>query len=96
VSQYIGEICRYLLAQPTTPEERSHSIRLMFGNGLRPQIWRQFVSRFGIRKIGELYGWLMWLIWLNGEKTLIGLDLQVQHPVSAMTITIQPLTESHE
>lgn len=28
----------------------------MFGNGLRPQIWKQFVERFNIPQIGELYG----------------------------------------
>uniref|UniRef100_A0A1I7SDC3 Very long-chain fatty acid transport protein n=1 Tax=Bursaphelenchus xylophilus TaxID=6326 RepID=A0A1I7SDC3_BURXY len=55
-SQYIGEICRYLLAQPRSKAEREHSIRLMYGNGLRPEIWKEFVERFGIRKIGELYG----------------------------------------
>ncbi|CAD5229230.1 unnamed protein product [Bursaphelenchus okinawaensis] len=55
-SQYIGEICRYLLAQPKATVERQHNIRLMYGNGLRPEIWKEFVSRFGIKKIGELYG----------------------------------------
>lgn len=56
VTQYIGEICRYLLAQPVRPQERQHKIRMMFGNGLRPQIWSQFQERFGIRDIRELYG----------------------------------------
>jgi len=28
----------------------------MFGNGLRPQIWSQFVKRFNIKDIGEFYG----------------------------------------
>uniref|UniRef100_A0A183C5J2 Secreted protein n=1 Tax=Globodera pallida TaxID=36090 RepID=A0A183C5J2_GLOPA len=27
VSQYIGEICRYLLAQPASPADRAHPIR---------------------------------------------------------------------
>ncbi|XP_035205863.1 long-chain fatty acid transport protein 1-like [Stegodyphus dumicola] len=56
VAQYIGELCRYLLAQPENPQERNHQVRLMFGNGLRPQIWRKFVDRFNIANIGELYG----------------------------------------
>jgi len=56
VAQYIGETCRYLLAAPPSAEERSHKIRLMFGNGLRPQIWEEFVKRFGIEKIAEFYG----------------------------------------
>lgn len=28
----------------------------MFGNGLRPQIWKPFVERFGVKQIGEFYG----------------------------------------
>lgn len=59
VAQYIGELCRYLLATPykaTPPQEQLHQLRLMYGNGLRPQIWTQFVSRFGIPQVGEIYG----------------------------------------
>ena len=51
-----GEICRYLLAQPVIPEESHHKIRLMWGSGLRPQIWKTFVKRFNIPAITELYG----------------------------------------
>ncbi|XP_016953585.1 long-chain fatty acid transport protein 4 [Drosophila biarmipes] len=56
VAQYIGELCRYLLATPYTPDQQKHNLRLMYGNGLRPQIWSQFVRRFGIPHIGEIYG----------------------------------------
>ena len=54
--QYIGEICRYLLAQPHRLSETQHSVRLALGNGLRPQIWEEFQTRFGIKEIGEFYG----------------------------------------
>ncbi|KAK6041920.1 hypothetical protein COOONC_20576 [Cooperia oncophora] len=30
-SQYIGELCRYLLAQPVVPEEATHQMRLSMG-----------------------------------------------------------------
>ncbi|BFZ05567.1 hypothetical protein BsWGS_08606 [Bradybaena similaris] len=56
IAQYIGEICRYLLAQPVRAEESQHTVRLMFGNGVKPQIWRQFQERFGVKLIGEFYG----------------------------------------
>lgn len=56
VAQYIGEICRYLLAQPPKPSDRGHRVRVAFGNGLRPQIWEEFKTRFNIERIGELYG----------------------------------------
>lgn len=47
---------RYLLAQKEVAEEKKHKVRIMFGNGLRPTIWREFVNRFCIERIGELYG----------------------------------------
>jgi len=55
-AQYIGEIARYLYATPESPYEKQHSVRMMFGNGLRPQIWQQFVDRFNIPQICEFYG----------------------------------------
>lgn len=53
--QYIGELCRYLLNSPSHPKERSHKIRLCNGNGLRPDIWEAFQSRFQLPKILEWY-----------------------------------------
>uniref|UniRef100_A0A8W7PN09 long-chain-fatty-acid--CoA ligase n=1 Tax=Anopheles coluzzii TaxID=1518534 RepID=A0A8W7PN09_ANOCL len=32
------------------------TVRLIFGNGLRPQIWPQFVERFNIPRVAEFYG----------------------------------------
>jgi len=54
--EYIGELCRYLLNAPPTPLERGHKIRVITGNGLRPEIWRQFQARFAIPRIVEFYG----------------------------------------
>ncbi len=56
VINYIGETCRYLLAQPIRKEDSQNQIRLAFGNGLRPQIWNEFKNRFNIERIGEFYG----------------------------------------
>ncbi|MDH4568277.1 long-chain-acyl-CoA synthetase [Pseudomonas sp. BN414] len=52
---YIGELCRYLLNQPPCPEERNNSLTCMIGNGLRPSIWGEFKSRFGIERVMEFY-----------------------------------------
>ncbi len=54
--QYIGELCRYLLNAPPAAHERDHAIRAITGNGLRPDVWRQFQERFAIPKIVEFYG----------------------------------------
>jgi fatty-acyl-CoA synthase len=52
---YIGELCRYLLNAPPTPQDRAHKLRLCVGNGLRPDIFTSFKNRFGIRDIVEFY-----------------------------------------
>ncbi len=52
---YIGELCRYLLNGPPHPQETRHKVRLACGNGLRPDIWAEFQSRFRIPKILEWY-----------------------------------------
>ncbi|CAN5237412.1 long-chain-acyl-CoA synthetase [soil metagenome] len=53
---YIGELCRYLVNCPPGENERAHKIRLAFGNGLRPDVWPEFQSRFKIPDILEFYG----------------------------------------
>lgn len=54
--QYIGELCRYLLAVPPGKFDQAHKLRIAFGNGLRPEIWDEFQKRFNIPEIGEFYG----------------------------------------
>ncbi|XP_012539295.1 long-chain fatty acid transport protein 4 isoform X1 [Monomorium pharaonis] len=56
VGQYIGEMCRYILAVPPKKEDQKHNVRMIFGNGLRPQIWEEFVKRFNIPQVLEFYG----------------------------------------
>ena len=55
VFQYIGELCRYLLASPGHPDETRHSLRLCCGNGLRGDVWEPFQQRFRIPQILEYY-----------------------------------------
>jgi len=53
---YIGELCRYLVNQPVSADERDHKIRLAFGNGLRADVWEQMLTRFGVGDVLEFYG----------------------------------------
>ena len=69
--QYIGEFCRYLLAQPPRPDDRDHTIRAAIGNGLRPDIWREFQERFAIPRIIEFYGAT------EGNTVMVNLDGKV-------------------
>lgn len=52
---YIGEVCTYLLSQPTKDTDRKHRVRVIAGNGLRPAIWDEFTNRFGIDRVCEFY-----------------------------------------
>ena len=53
--QYIGELCRYLLASPPHPDDTRHALRLCCGNGLRAEVWEPFKARFRIPQILEYY-----------------------------------------
>ncbi|XP_039219171.1 solute carrier family 27 member 3 isoform X1 [Crotalus tigris] len=56
IFQYIGELCRYLVNQPQSPADREHSLRMAMGSGMRPDVWREFLRRFGNIKVVETYG----------------------------------------
>ncbi|XP_006831728.1 PREDICTED: very long-chain acyl-CoA synthetase-like isoform X1 [Chrysochloris asiatica] len=55
VIQYIGELLRYLCNSPQKPNDCDHKVRLAIGNGLRGDVWRKFVKRFGDIHIYEFY-----------------------------------------
>ena len=65
---YVGELCRFLLSTPPHPKEREHSIQWIMGNGLRPEVWESFVSRFNIPHVIEFYGAT------EGNVSLINVD----------------------
>ncbi|KAJ5778826.1 hypothetical protein N7457_006546 [Penicillium paradoxum] len=52
---YVGETARYLLTVPSSPQDRNHKVRCMYGNGLRPDIWDRFRERFGVPEVGEFF-----------------------------------------
>ena len=65
---YVGELCRFLLSQPHSDNERKHKISWIIGNGLRPEVWESFVSRFDIPHVIEFYGAT------EGNVSLINVD----------------------
>uniref|UniRef100_A0A8C9TR33 long-chain-fatty-acid--CoA ligase n=2 Tax=Scleropages formosus TaxID=113540 RepID=A0A8C9TR33_SCLFO len=56
IFQYIGELCRYLCNQPKAENEKKHKVRMGVGNGLRPEVWKEFHRRFGDVRLCEIYG----------------------------------------
>ena len=53
---YVGELCRYLMNQPPAPDDADNPLEKMIGNGLRPDIWKPFKTRFGVPRVHEIYG----------------------------------------
>ena len=72
VFQYIGELCRYLIAAPYRPEEKAHSLRLAIGNGLSEEVWRTVLERFGPLRVLEFYASTEGNVWLYNVEGKIG------------------------
>ncbi|XP_004346953.1 acyl-CoA synthetase [Capsaspora owczarzaki ATCC 30864] len=53
---YIGELWRYLIAQPQRANDHVNPLRVIVGNGLRADIWQTVMQRFGIDHAVEHYG----------------------------------------
>ncbi len=73
--QYIGELCRYLIAAPPSAAECSHRLRLALGNGMSGDVWRRFAERFSVSEIIEFYASTEGNIWLynvEGKPGSIG------------------------
>ncbi|KAH0626657.1 hypothetical protein JD844_001751 [Phrynosoma platyrhinos] len=47
---------RYLCNSPKKNNDRDHSIWMALGNGMRAEVWKEFLHRFGYLKIYEFYG----------------------------------------
>ncbi|KAJ3596395.1 hypothetical protein NHX12_002802 [Muraenolepis orangiensis] len=56
VMQYIGETMRYLCNTPRRLNEKKHTVKFAIGNGIRTDIWTEFLNRFGNIQVRELYG----------------------------------------
>ena len=55
VVYYAGEMCRRLVDAPPVLGEQNNPVRLFAGSGLRRDVWRQLVDRFGPVGVLELY-----------------------------------------
>ena len=45
-----------LIFQRPNDGKYDHTVRIAIGNGLRPDIWKEFQQRFNIKTIAEFYG----------------------------------------
>ena len=52
---YVGETARYLLAAPPSSLDKGHKLKAMFGNGMRPDVWTKFITRFDIPTVNEFF-----------------------------------------
>ncbi|KAF5290912.1 hypothetical protein FQR65_LT11494 [Abscondita terminalis] len=53
-AQYIGEMLRYVLVAPDN-QNVNYSLEVMYGNGLKPLVWKQFVEKFKVKRMLEFY-----------------------------------------
>jgi hypothetical protein len=51
----VGEIIRYFLNAPFNPYESAHQVRCCYGNGLQPDVWEKFRTRFNVPGIAEFF-----------------------------------------
>jgi fatty-acyl-CoA synthase len=69
--QYIGELCRYLIAAPSR-SEKNHTLRLAIGNGLAEDVWRALLERFGPIRVLEFYASTEGNVWLYNVEGRVG------------------------
>jgi putative long chain acyl-CoA synthase len=55
VIYYAGEMCRQLVDADPVLGEKNNPVRLFAGSGMRPDVWRHLVNRFGPVGVLELY-----------------------------------------
>ena len=55
VVYYAGEMCRRLVDAPPVLGEKNNPVRLFAGSGLRRDVWRRLVDRFGPVGVLEMY-----------------------------------------
>lgn len=71
---YIGELCRYLLHSEQSNDDWDNPIVKCAGNGLKPEIWEEFKTRFGLKRMGEFYasteGNVAFMNYFNKSQTI--------------------------
>jgi putative long chain acyl-CoA synthase len=55
VVYYAGEMCRHLVEAPPVLGESNNPVRLFAGSGMRRDVWRRLVDRFGPVGVLEMY-----------------------------------------
>ena len=70
--QYIGELCRYLVAAPPRDGEKAQKLRLALGNGLAADVWRAMLDRFRALRVLEFYASTEGNVWLYNVEGRIG------------------------
>ncbi|OAL38577.1 hypothetical protein AYO20_02227 [Fonsecaea nubica] len=74
---YVGETARYLLSPPPSPLDKEHNLQVMFGNGMRPDVWTKFQDRFAVPMIVEFFG---------ASEGVFGLQTRARGPFLAHSV----------
>ncbi len=95
--QYIGELCRYLVAAPRNDKERRAKLRLALGNGLAADVWPQLLERFPGLRVLEFYASTEGNVWLyNVEGRMGALGRQPPYLAARDTIALAAFDEDSQ
>jgi acyl-CoA synthetase (AMP-forming)/AMP-acid ligase II len=90
---YVGELLRYLNNAPAHSDERRHRVRAIFGAGLRPEFWDEFVTRFNIPQVFEIYGATespIGIVNLDSKPGMVGRMMPGQTLVRTLPDSVEP------
>jgi acyl-CoA synthetase (AMP-forming)/AMP-acid ligase II len=93
IFSYVGELLRYLNNAPTHSDERRHRVRAILGAGLRPEFWDEFVTRFNIPHVFEIYGATespIGIINLDSKPGMVGRMMPGQTLVRTLPDSVEP------
>ncbi|KPI38331.1 Fatty acid transporter protein [Cyphellophora attinorum] len=57
IVQHVGELIRYVLNAPPSPRDREHNVQMVWGNGIRPDVWEPSGSGSGSSILRGKDGW---------------------------------------
>jgi acyl-CoA synthetase (AMP-forming)/AMP-acid ligase II len=97
---YVGETARYLLAAPPSPLDKDHKLKSMYGNGMRPDVWKKFRERFNIPNVNEFFNSTEGMLSLLNVCTSPFHDAHVGHQGAIQRFTYRnylvPVEINHE
>ena len=77
---HLGSVVAMLMKQPPRADDRSHGVRIAWGGGCPPALWRAFAQRFGVA-VREGYGLseLLTFVTMNRDGPVGSIGMPLSH-----------------